>query len=182
MFFRRNLDDDSSVENLVEAAKKGSSEAFGKLYDRFVDSIYRFVFFKVGAREVAEDLTQTVFLKAFEKIGQFNGVGSFSSWLFSITRNLITDNYRLKGSRLTRSLVEEIEVADNTQDLVSRELLEQTIIALGRLRQEEREVVILHSIEELDYAEIEKIMNKSTGALRILKHRALKKLKEKLDQ
>ena len=82
--------------NLVARAKEGEAEAFGLLYDFYMPRIYRFVLFKVGRREEAEDLTQGVFLKAWEHVEAYESRGyPFSSWLYRIARNTVTDHHRV---------------------------------------------------------------------------------------
>jgi len=181
LFFRRQESSSADIETLVSRAQNGDGEAFGRIYDQFVDQIYRFAFFKVSNPHLAEDLTQTIFLKALERLGSFRRESSFASWLFTIARNTITDFYRTNHKKLSLAAAENISSPDSSMNLEAKELLEKTFAEMGKLSQEEQEVLRLHAIEEYSFAQIEKVMNKKEGALRIIKHRALKKLKEKLD-
>ncbi|MDP2671355.1 MAG: RNA polymerase sigma factor [bacterium] len=180
MLFNRNKTE-HSVENLVAAAQNGRTEAFGKLYDNFVDQIYRFTYFKVGDRKTAEDLTQTIFLKAFEKLGTFKKKSSFVSWLFAIARNLIIDHYRNKDRLTESTLFEDFEGLDHTEDFENKDLLKATLVEINKLPEEERQVLVLSNIEDYSFKEIGKILGRSEGSLRILKFRALKKLKKALN-
>src|SRR6266404_5085110 len=84
-------------ENLIQRAIKGKASAFGSLYDYYQPKIYRFVLIKVGRREEAEDLTHQIFLSAWQNIRNYKQLGfPFSSWLYKIARNQITDYYRSK--------------------------------------------------------------------------------------
>ncbi|OGY23722.1 MAG: hypothetical protein A2126_01395 [Candidatus Woykebacteria bacterium GWB1_45_5] len=177
MFFTRKKKD-HPVDKLAALAKKGDIQAFGEIYDHFVESVFRLVYFKTGDRELAEDLTQNVFLKVIENIRSFREKGSFSSWLFAIARNLIIDHYRSKRKHISIESVPESELitVDNTQELEYRELFASFVEALNGLSKDARELIISHSMEGYSFDEIAKTTGKSVVALRSTKHRALKKL------
>ena len=85
-----------SDTQLVGRSKKGDSDAFGKLYMKYIDSIYRFLYIRTGYHsEEAEDLTEAVFHKAWQHIEHFEGKGGYvKAWLFTIARNKLTDYFR----------------------------------------------------------------------------------------
>ena len=178
MWFGKKAPDSSSIADLVTAAQDGDLECFGEIYDQFVGQIFRYIYFKTGEKVVAEDLTQTVFLKALERIEQLKGNGSFVSWLYKIARNVIIDYYRGRHKTVSLDMVGEIADSGNGHSLEPKEKLEETLKALVTLNEEEQEVIVLHCVEEYSFEEIAKITKKSPGALRILKHRALGKLKK----
>src|SRR3989338_1073160 len=98
---------DQRIEELVKKSQEGDSDAFGSLYEQFITPIYRYIYYRVGADET-EDLTEMVFLKAWENIKQYHfGVHSFSSWIFRIAHNVIIDHYRLNKYR-TEELFDNI--------------------------------------------------------------------------
>ncbi len=177
MFFSRRKYSDASAEELISAAQDGDANAFGEIYDRFIEKIYRFVYFKVGTREVAEDLTQTVFLKALEKLKNFKGQGSFQSWLFAISRNTVTDHYRTRKYFTSLDKIAETQADTKGIDFETKESFDQVFESLKNLADVEQEVIILHSIEQYSFTEIAEITGKSEESLRILKHRGLKNLK-----
>jgi RNA polymerase sigma-70 factor (ECF subfamily) len=177
MFFGKKKSDHLS-NKVISLAKKGDKKAFGEIYDHFVKSIFRFMYFKTGKKEIAEDLTQNLFLKAFEAISSFEGKGNIGAWLFSIARNLVADHYRYQKETLRIEYVAEVETTDNNRESEKNQALIDFISTLSRLDEEEQEVIILHSVEGYSFEEIAKITNKSAGALRTLKHRAIKKLKD----
>jgi RNA polymerase sigma-70 factor (ECF subfamily) len=181
MSFGKPTCDHSSLANLITAVQNGDLGCFGEIYDQFVEQIFRFVYFKTGERAAAQDLTQNVFLKAMEKIDQLKGNGSFASWLYAIARNVIADYYRGRNKTVSLRLVGEIADSGNGHSFESKETLEETLKALGTLNEDEQEVILLHCVEEYSFEEIAKITKKSPGALRILKHRALGKLKTAVD-
>jgi RNA polymerase sigma-70 factor (ECF subfamily) len=86
---------------LVERAQAGEAEAFGLLYDRYFDTVFRFVYFRVGNRQLAEDLTSDTFLRALKRIGSFTWQGrDLGAWLVTIARNLVADHFKSGRYRL----------------------------------------------------------------------------------
>lgn len=177
MSFAKPKIDHSSLADLVTAVQNGDLSCFGEIYDQTIEQIFRFVYFKTGDKLVSQDLTQNVFLKALEKIDQLKGNGSFVSWLYAIARNVIADYYRGKNKTIRLCLIGEVADSGNGHNLESKETLEETLKALEALNEAEQEVIVLHCVEEYSFEEIAKITKKSPGALRIIKHRALGKLK-----
>ncbi len=181
MFFSRRKYSDALAEELISAAQDGDKDAFGEIYDRFIEKIYRFIYFKVGTREIVEDLTQTVFLKALEKLKYFKGDGSFQSWLFAISRNTVIDYYRTKRQFTNLDKIAETHADTKNIDFEIKESLDEVFEKLNHLEDVEQEVIILHSIEQYSFAEIAEITGKSEESLRVIKHRGLKKLKSATD-
>ena len=86
---------------LVERAQAGDAEAFGLIYDRYVDTVFRFIYFRVGNRPLAEDLTSDTFLRALKRIGSFTWQGrDLGAWLVTIARNLVADHFKSGRYRL----------------------------------------------------------------------------------
>lgn len=171
-----------SIEELVARAKTGDKRALGQVYDQLVDKIYRFIFFKVSDRQVAEDLTQNVFLRVLKSLQNYREDGTFLAWIYTIARNQVIDHYRTSKPRVSLEAVQDFLVSENDLSLESKEAYEQLVLNLDKLNKEEKEVIGLHSIEEYSFEEIAKITGKSSGALRILKYRALIKLKKLMNQ
>jgi len=176
-----HLPDDE--RNLVELAISGNADAFGELYLHYIDSIFRYFYFRVGDVEEAEDLSEQVFLKAWEALAYYKNLGfPFSSWLFRIAHNLVVDFHR-KSKTIPHSLenlADEIENFDkqaNTLSMViekddKRELSK----AISRLPEDQQQVIVLRFIEGLSHKEIARIMEKNEGACRMIQHRALSTL------
>lgn len=173
------------VNSLVRRAKKGDKEAFGKIYDQFVNRIYRFVLIRVNSNAEAEDLTQIIFTKALEHIHSYKQKGlPFAAWLFRIARNTVIDYYRRKGRHFHQSLetIVELSVPDKALSNLGKKERNKTIRqAIRKLPDKYQETITLRFIEEMSYKEIGKVISKSDGAVRIMAHRAIKQLKKELD-
>lgn len=171
---------EKEIRELIKKAKKGESEAFGLIYDQYLERIYRFIYLKVSSREEAEDLSQQVFMKAWEAMYRFKDEGlPFSSWLYRIARNLVIDFYRTKKPNITLEENITIEAVENSEErALENHEGEELIKALKELTEEQKDVIILRFIEGLSYKEIAKITKKNQPALRILQHRALNKLRK----
>lgn len=174
------------IEALVKLVKEGDHDAFSDLYDIFIDNIYRYVYYRVNSAD-AEDLVGTVFLKVWENIGKYRaGKKSFSAWIFRITHNLVVDYYRTSKNRNFDEL--KIDIASYEREHNPVKTVEggfdHVILkkALGKLRIKYREILIYKFINELSNSEIAEILNKSEGSLRILQHRALKALRQVLEE
>jgi len=177
---------DEALEILVEEAQNGSTEAFSKIYDQFIDTIYRYVYYRVKSDD-AEDLVETVFLKVWENLKKYKRSSSgFSSWIFRIAHNLVVDYYRLKKDKDVSEL--DVQLADDkrdhnpikqTEDVFNSEILKK---ALSKLKRHYQEIIVYKFVNEFSNEELAKLLKKSEGSLRILQFRALKALKYELDE
>jgi len=169
---------EAAIRNLVRRAKSRDPEAFGALYDEFVDQIFRYVYYKVGSFEEAQDLTGHTFLKAFENIGsyEFRDV-SFSSWLFRIAHNLIVDYFRRESKRESVPIEEQPPAPANRGNPVETVLAdldsERLYRALQKLTHNQREVIVLKFIDNLTNAQVAEIMGISVGAVKSTQKRGL---------
>lgn len=174
---------------LYKVRIKKDPEAYGLLYDLYVKKIYRFVFFKINSREEAEDLTSEVFLKAWNYLAENSEqeIRSFAGFIYRIARNLVVDFYRERAKRSAESpleVVAEILLAGNVgvhERLAVDGEMDAILKALKKMKQEYQEAVLLHYIEELSTGEVAQILGKSQISVRVTLHRALKKLKELLE-
>ena len=170
-----------SKEDLqVKAAAKGDEQAFAGLYDTYLDSVYRFIYLRVEDQQTAEDITSNVFLRAWEKLGnyQFRGV-PFRAWLFRIARNAVIDHYR------TRKENAPLEVVLNSRDdnllPVSQQVglrieAEQVMVSIQHLTEDQRNVLTLKLVHGLNTKEVAKTLGKRQGAVRALQMRGLQAL------
>jgi len=170
----------------IEKAKQGDSEAFAYLYNTYLTPLYRFIYFRVKNTQDAEDLTQTVFIKAWEAIGSYEDKGySFSSWLYTIARNTVTDYWKKKKPILVADPKETFgHIADTKENshekMANRELQEEIIHHIQTLSEEQQTILILKFMSERTNEEIEEITGKRQDAIRALQYRALKTLKKRM--
>lgn len=175
------------IRKLVQSAKKGDSLSFGKLYDLFYTKIFRYVAYKVGNREDAEDITAEVFIRMLKSINSFNFQGHpFSSWLFRIARNMVVDYFRKNSRRKTAPLetagsiqkTESIEI-DYQLDLnIEMSNISESIKTLTDLQQE---VISLRFAGGLSIKETASAVGKKENAVKALQHSAIKKLRLLVD-
>ena len=172
------------MSQLVELAQKGDAEAFGKIYDELVKPIYRYIYYRVE-RQIAEDLTEETFLKAWQNLSKYKaGKHPFSAWVFRIAHNLVCDYYRKNEPSYE---IDENLVDDKTHASPSTQLnlkLNEVRLrkAINQLPENYQQVILLKYINEEDNAVIAKVIGKSEGAVRTLQFRALEKLRNILEE
>ena len=174
-------------QSLLSRLKNDNKEAFIEAYDLYVDEIHRFVFFKVGNKEEAEDITSAVFLKTWNYIQETERLveKTLKALLYKIARTTIIDHYRKKSNQANLSIDDEekgFDVVDEKQDVQkSFEIANDFDLVqekLQELKDEYREIILLRYINELSIDEIAKQLGKSKGNIRVLTHRALKALSD----
>ena len=158
---------------------------FSKIYDENIDKIYRFVFLKVNSQEIAEDLTSRVFIKCWDVFRQNESkIENLSAFLYQIARNIITDYYREK----CRTNVIRADFIPNLADprtnfqekaIVNADL-ERIKLAIKDLNEDYQNVIIWHYLDDLSIKEVAKLLDRSEEATRVLLHRALDSLRERL--
>ncbi|MBI5153145.1 MAG: RNA polymerase sigma factor [Parcubacteria group bacterium] len=184
LFNRFNTKKVLDVTTLVKEAKSGDSKAFGVLYEQYAPGIYRFTLLKTSSREDTEDLVHQTFLKAWDNIQYYEDRGaSFQAWLYSIARNTVIDYYRTKKTTATlasytRNPFEEQKIFEYTESNVEFKMLKQHI---AELTHTEQDALLLRYVEDLDHRTIAQMLLKSENATKVLIHRAIAKLKQKLD-
>jgi len=169
---------------LIERAKT-DKEAFGELYERYVDRIYSYVYYRTGNVADAEDLTARIFFRAMQHIGNYKDQGvPFSAWLYRIAHNLVANWHRDRSRRKIISLddIAQWQVNENGPELAAQlmENQEALLQAIRRLPSDRQELLILKFVERLSNAEIGDIMGRSEGAIKSLYHRTLLALREEL--
>lgn len=169
---------DVEVADLVRRAVAGDASAFGALYDRYLERVYRYVYYRVASAEEAEDLTEEIFLKAWEAIGRYREQGvPFSAWLMRLAHNHVVDHFRTR--RTTMPLAETLpaRTPDPEHTAEQRLATEAVLQAMQGLTSEQQQVLLLRFVEELDHSEIAAIMGKNEGAVRALQFRGLAALR-----
>jgi RNA polymerase sigma-70 factor (ECF subfamily) len=167
--------------SLVRAAQRGDGEAFGKLYDQYVDSVFRFVYYRVNDRALAEDFTSETFLRALRRISTINYQGrDIGAWFMTIARNIVFDHVKSARFRLeltTGDVIEGDESAASPETTVLAHLTNARLLqAVNDLGDEQKECIVLRFLSGLSVAETASAMGKNDGAIKALQHRAVKRL------
>jgi RNA polymerase sigma-70 factor (ECF subfamily) len=179
---RRPADSDSRrMMDLVERAQAGEAEAFGRLYDQYADTVYRYIYYRVGGKATAEDLTSETFLRALRRIGTFTWQGrDFGAWLATIARNLVADHFKSSRFRLevtTGEMLDANEVERSPEDSVLESLSNAALLeAVRKLNPQQQECVTLRFLQGLSVAETARVMGKNEGAIKTLQYRAVRTL------
>lgn len=166
---------------IVERAQRGDAEAFGQLYDQYVDLVFRYVHFRVGSRVQAEDLTSETFLRALRRLNSVSWQGrDFGAWLVTIARNLIADHYKSARYRLEISTADMLD-ADRAEDGPENSVLDAissaTLIdAVRKLNPVQQECVVLRFLQGMSVTEAAQAMGKNEGAIKALQYRAVRAL------
>lgn len=169
---------------LVHRAQAGDADAFGELYDRYVDAIFRYISYRVGSRQLAEDLTSETFLRALRRISSFTWQGrDVGAWFVTIARNLVADHYkssRYKLEMTTDDVTEtgaRLDTADSPEGAVIESMTNKVLLdAVRQLGAEQQECIALRFLQGLSVAETAKVMGKNDGAIKALQYRAVRSL------
>ena len=171
------------IGGLVRRATDGDADAFGDLYGVYLDSIYRYVFYHIRDKMIAEDITQEVFIKAWKAIGSCKGrEQTFSAWLYRIAHNQVVDELRRTQRRPAIEITAESLPgnSDVEKDTEVKLEWEQTLETISYLPEKQRQVIILKFIEGMDNREIEQVTGSSQNAIRVLQMRALNTLRQQM--
>jgi RNA polymerase sigma-70 factor (ECF subfamily) len=176
---------DRTVDRLVSKAARGDARASARLYDEYADRVYGFVRSRVADVRDAEELTETVFLKAWQALPSYERRGlPFSAWLFRIARNALVDGHR-RASRdpvfAEEAEAESLASAERIDDEVLRRLdAERVREAVASLTEEQSAVVTMRFLWGLSLRDAAAVMERTEGAVKALQHRALRTLARRL--
>lgn len=180
-------DDSTRIRALIELAQGGDTEAFGQLYDRYVTGVFRYLYFRVGSTQLAEDLTAETFLRALRSLHTFQWKGKdFSAWLTTIARNLMNDHYKSRPVRSefsTDSFPDRADVGRGPEEDVLASLSNAELMqAVASLPDDQRDCVLMRFVQELSIAETAQVLGRSEGAVKQLQLRAVRSLAKMLSQ
>jgi RNA polymerase sigma-70 factor (ECF subfamily) len=175
----------AAVWELIERAQAGDGAAFGLLYDRYFDTVFRFVYFRVGNRQLAEDLTADTFLRALKRISSFTWQGrDLGAWLVTIARNLVADHFKSGRYRLEVTTGDVLDADRPERGLEGSP--EAAVIdhitnvgllkAVKQLNPEQQECIVLRFLHGFSVAETAQAMSKNEGAIKALQYRAVRAL------
>lgn len=176
---------EGELQSLVLQAQQGDSDAFEKIYDHFFLPLYRYTAFR-APHEMVEDLVADVFVKAWEKLHQYKahkGV-PFGAWLFRIARHTVIDAYRRERDfgEVTEEMADE-DILNRADTRTRRgDTLRVVRTAVQQLPKRYREVLLLSYVADLTTTEVARSLRMTEGGVRILRFRALRKLKSLLPQ
>jgi RNA polymerase sigma-70 factor (ECF subfamily) len=177
---------DAEMAALLKSAQCGDPAAFDRIYNLYADKIFRYLYARLGQREVAEDLTADVFVRMIQafprfKVNSARPVASFSAWLYCLAGNLLRDQYRRQKHRDHLDLAEHLDVdsgAPGLHDVLAADENNRDLLqAITRLNDEQRSVLLWRFGENLSVQDVAEMMGKSAGAVKALQHRALAALR-----
>lgn len=178
----------SSDEDLMRRTQNGDQQAYSLLYERYSSAVLSYLYRMLGSVEDVESIGQEVFLRAFRFAATYRYPQKFSTWLFTITRNLAINNARRRKRSPVRNLtelnLEGIEVSGDpkavaagaTHDLEKREEIARVLAALDDLPSDQKEVIVMGVFHDLSYAEMEAITGTKAVTLRSRMFHGLKRL------
>lgn len=177
-----------TIDDLVVQAK-ANAEALGLLYERYYERLLRFCVLRLFDQEMAEEVMANVFLSVADGIGRFRGTTErqFGSWLYRIATNQCNNTIRKtkRRQRILDSIAEEIAqrpAALSTKTEKTFDDWPAVYQAISQLKPIEQTVITLRFFEKLEYETISEITGRRTASVRVILHRALKKLRERLTQ
>ena len=167
---------------LVKAAQEGDTEAFGVLYDKYVDMVFRYVLFRVGGdRAFAEDVTSETFLRALRSIGSVSYQGrDVGAWFVTIARNIVFDHVKSSRYRLEVTTAELQDNREETsgpeQEVMTEATNAELLRCVSQLGDDQQECIRLRFIEGKSVSEVAELMDRNEGAVKALQHRAVRRL------
>ncbi|MBT3322295.1 MAG: sigma-70 family RNA polymerase sigma factor [Anaerolineae bacterium] len=170
----------------LKQASQGSEEAFGLLYETYVDRIFNYIYYRTGNVHDAEDLTARVFQRAMKHIPNYQDRGvPFSAWLYRIAHNLVANWHRDRSRKKEISITEKMVLPakhEHPETTMIRTEKQDALLRLIRtLPPDRQQLLILKFVEGYSNIEIGKIMNRSEGAVKSLYHRTLLALRDDVD-
>lgn len=176
-------DDDADViRALVDRAKEGDADAFGGLYDRFQPEILRYLIVRVRDVQVAEDLAQQVFLKAWQAVPRYEHRGApFRAWLYRMAHNQMVDHFRTSRPTTDLEGIDLPEPSEAEERLLTEEMNGMLQAALERLSEDHRQVLVLRFLMEKSAREIGEVMGRKEVTIRGLQMRALQALRREIE-
>ena len=174
--------ENTEILEFIAQAQAGRTDAFGKIYDQYSQPLFRFIRPRVQSKQQAEDLLQEIFIKAWRGLPTYQPQGgNFSSWLYRIALNAVTDHYRKNGrTAQTVEIMENMDFATSENHESSLDVsldVSKARELLKQLPEKHRIVLELRYLSDLTIREIAGALGKSELAVRVLQHRAIKKIK-----
>lgn len=175
------MTDSDRERKIISECKSGQSEAFSKLYDLYVEKIYKFIYYKTFHTQTAEDLTSEVFYKALKNIDKFNPKYRFSTWIYKIAQNAITDYFRTYKKTINIEdvwdLADDADLIKQVDDKINFNKIKKHLNQLAAIQ---RDIIIMRLWQDLSYDEISEITGKSAENCRVIFSRSISSLRLKI--
>ena len=164
------------------AAAQDNPAAFGRLYDRYVQPIYRYLYSRLGESHAAEDVTSQTFIAAYESLPKYHERGQFSAWLFRIAQSKMNDHFRRNRREVSLDAVGKLfEREDALGTLIRAEELSEVHFLIKKLNPEEQDLLRLRYVAELSFAEIAELLGKREDTVKRSVYRLLARLKGQME-
>lgn len=180
---------DHSDEELIRLAANGDVDSYGCIYERYLESIYRYIYYRISDVQDAEDLTEDVFLRVWNNLqttSSASGIRNFKAWLYRIAHNLVVDYHRTNSHSKVEYLTEQYDFSNaesSAEELSIQRLGEQELeLAIRGLEDPLQQIVIMRFIIRMSHAETASVLGLKEGHVRVLQYRALKKLQKILEK
>ena len=167
-------------EKLMEAVKIGDLKQATWLFERYHKRLYGFLWRMCADQDVAQDLTQNVFLRMIRYRHTYRTGHSFQTWIFQIARNVFTDHYQqTKAFSVMHSDVETVhdKLADPQEEIQRQERENVLHRSLERLDAEQRELIVLTRFQQMKYEEVADLLGLSVANVKVKVHRAINRLR-----
>ncbi|HAF61108.1 MAG TPA: hypothetical protein DCK95_02145 [Anaerolineaceae bacterium] len=173
---------DEDDGDLIQAAKQ-NPEAFGKIYHRYVHSVYKYFYNRTWNQNEAEDLTAQTFLAVLEGLQKYHDNGYFSAWLFSIARRKAADHFRIKAKQPFVEFNDDIPAdSDFLNDIIQSERLTKIAHLFNDLPEKDKEIIRLRYVADLSFAEIGRTLHRNEGTIKKTLYRIVNRMKSKLEE
>jgi RNA polymerase sigma-70 factor (ECF subfamily) len=180
---RDHPDPSPSDPELVVRAARGDAGAFGDLYERYLDEIFRFIFYRILDQDEAEDLTERVFLKAWEALPRGSRpVSNFRAWLYRVARNQVIDRHRTHKPTVPLEEVTTLRDGATAPEAAAEAREESAELAamVARLEPRYQQVLVCRFVNGLSHAETAQVLGLKENHVRVLQYRALQEMRSLL--
>ena len=168
-------------EMIMEAVKRGELQQASVLFERYNKRIFNFLARMTMDRDMAEDLTQNVFLRIIKYRNSYKEGARFQSWIYQVARNIFSDHYQAHKNRFA-DFVDVEKISDYMPDSEESEMWDEREKllhkSLAKLGDEQRELLILTRFQQMKYEEVALIMDTTVANIKVKVHRAIAKLRE----
>jgi len=163
------------------AESKNNAAAFSVLYDRYVQSIYRYLYYRVGSAPEAEDLTSQTFLSALEALPRYQHQGNFAAWLFRIARGKMIDYVRRQQKQLPLKDAYLSEANDLLAEIADADEIAQLWVLIHKLDDDEQELIRLRYTAGLPFAQVAAVLGSNENTVKKSLYRVVARLQSQLE-